>query len=174
MGVWAVRPHAQNPGDSQRARLLTFLYGCSKLLKMSFLKLNAQLEDLATIRRYVQEQAEAFSFDPDGVYDLTLAVDEVVTNILKHGYQDQQGPIEIEIERQNHFLAIHIRDQAEPFDPTQAPEPDLSLPLEQRPVGRLGLYLTRHSVDQMIYQANPQGGNILTLKKAGFMKSAKE
>ena len=138
---------------------------------MSFQRANAQLKDLAAVRRYIQERAEAYYFGPDDLYDLTLAVDEVVTNILNHGYQSQSGPIEIEVERQGDFLAIHIRDQAKAFDPTQVPEPDLSLPLDQRPVGSLGLYLTRQSVDQMIYRTNPQGGNILTLKKKVFIKS---
>jgi anti-sigma regulatory factor (Ser/Thr protein kinase) len=78
------------------------------------------------------------------------------------------------VERQGDYLVIHIHDGAEIFDPTQVPDPDLSLPIDQRPEGKLGLFLARHSVDQMIHRAGPQGGNILTLKVKGFVNSPKE
>ncbi len=137
---------------------------------MPFIRAQMQLEDLADVRRYVQEQAEALKFDPKGIYALILAVDEITANILKYGYHGEPGPVEITVERQGDHLVIHISDQAEIFDPTQMPDPDLSLPLNQRPEGKLGLYLARNSVDQMIHQVDPQGGNILTLKKKGFLK----
>jgi anti-sigma regulatory factor (Ser/Thr protein kinase) len=54
---------------------------------------------------------------------------------------------------------------APPFDPTRVPDPDLTLPLEERPLGGLGIYLIRQSVDKMVYRAVPEGGNELTLVK---------
>jgi len=60
---------------------------------------------------------------------------------------------------------IELRDHAPGFDPTRVPPPDLTQPLEEREPGGLGVFLTRHMVDEMRYRALPGGGNELTLIK---------
>jgi anti-sigma regulatory factor (Ser/Thr protein kinase) len=64
-----------------------------------------------------------------------------------------------------------MRNEAPYFDPNQIPEPDMKLPLEQRPLGGMGIHLIRNILNQMIYRALPQGGNELILvKKVTFKK----
>jgi serine/threonine-protein kinase RsbW len=58
-----------------------------------------------------------------------------------------------------------LRDHAPLFDPTSAPMPDLTRPLEEREPGGLGLYLTRQMVDDWQYRVLPDDGNELTLIK---------
>jgi serine/threonine-protein kinase RsbW len=94
---------------------------------------------------------------------MLLAVDEAATNIIVHGYRGQPGAIEIDVEKQDSSLAVSLRDQAPPFDPTSVPVPDLSLPLDQRPFGGMGVHLIRQSMDEVIYRVPPQGGNELIL-----------
>ena len=53
------------------------------------------------------------------IYDLILAVNEVATNIVVHGYRGQPGAIEIELRRQGDAIEIRLRDQAPLFDPTR-------------------------------------------------------
>jgi len=117
------------------------------------------------VRRFVEEAATAFKADPDVILDIVQAVDESAANIIMHGYRGQPGPIEIAVRGDGTSLVIHLRDQATPFDPTSVPPPDLTLPLERRPIGGLGVYLTRLLVDEMRYHMTPQGGNELTLVK---------
>jgi anti-sigma regulatory factor (Ser/Thr protein kinase) len=71
----------------------------------------------------------------------------------------------VEVRQAGDDLAVTLRDRAPAFDPTLVPEPDVSLPLEQRPVGGLGIYLSRRLVDDMRYRARPGGGNETTLVK---------
>jgi serine/threonine-protein kinase RsbW len=99
------------------------------------------------------------------VGEVVLAVDEAASNIILHGYQGQPGFIEIVVERQGNSLLVHLYDQAPPFDPTKVSAPDLTLPLEERPVGKLGVFLITQFMDDVIYNASPQGGNQLTLVK---------
>jgi anti-sigma regulatory factor (Ser/Thr protein kinase) len=73
------------------------------------------------------------------------------------------GLIEVEMIRDGDALVVRLRDQAEAFDPTQVLPPDLSLPLEKRPLGGMGIYLTRQLVDQFSYQRLQQGYNEITL-----------
>jgi serine/threonine-protein kinase RsbW len=106
------------------------------------------------------------------VDDILLAVDEAATNIIVHGYRGQPGDIEIEVENQDGSLAVSLRDKAPPFDPTRVPMPDLSLPLDQRPFGGMGVHLMRQCMDDVIYRAPPQGGNELILVKKRIQQAA--
>jgi serine/threonine-protein kinase RsbW len=67
--------------------------------------------------------------------------------------------------RQGEALLVRLRDGAPLFDPTLLPMPDVTLPLEVRPLGGLGIFLMRQSVDDMTYRVTPEGGNELTLIK---------
>jgi serine/threonine-protein kinase RsbW len=134
----------------------------------SSLRIAAELNNLAEIRRFVQETATALGIDPAVIPNLILAVDEAASNIITHGYQGQGGIIEVEVSREEDALVIRLRDEATPFDPTSVPPPDLILPLQQRPVGGLGIHLIRQVMDEMAYRIMPQGGNELTLVKRGI------
>jgi anti-sigma regulatory factor (Ser/Thr protein kinase) len=129
------------------------------------LRIPAELNQLATVRRFVQETAIALGASAMAADQLTLAVDESITNIIEHGYQHQPGKIEIEIRRGDGAVVVHLRDRAPPFDPTRLPDPDVTLPLSERHVGGLGIFLTRRFVDAVTYRLITEGGNELTLTK---------
>jgi len=125
----------------------------------------ARAEHLAKIRHFVEHTAAALGAGQEEIDDLVLAVDEAATNVIVHGYQCQPGLIEVEVGRQGDALLVRLRDGAPLFDPTLLPMPDVTLPLEMRPLGGLGIFLMRQSVDEMTYRVTPEGGNELTLIK---------
>jgi serine/threonine-protein kinase RsbW len=126
-------------------------------------KLIADIQDLGRIREFISQQSTTLALDPDTTYNIQLAVVELVTNSLKYGYHEQPGYVEIEIGQRDDKLLVFFRDLAAPFDPTQVPPPDISLPLEKRRFGGLGIFLVKQLVDEMQYQSLPQGGNQVTL-----------
>ncbi len=129
------------------------------------LRISADLGDLDAVRQFVRQNAAGLRKNQDALQELIQAVDESVTNIIVHGYRGQPGSIEITVEEAKGCLVIRLRDQAATFDPTAAPSPDVTSPLEQRPLGGLGIHLTRHLVDQVVYCPGPEGGNELKLVK---------
>ncbi len=131
----------------------------------ALLRMPAELNQLDTARRFVQEKAVALGATATATDELILAVDESITNIIEHGYCGQPGDIEIEVLRAGETVVVHLRDRAPPFDPTCLPDPDLTLSLEERPVGRMGVFLTRQLVDAVTYRLTGEGGNELTLTK---------
>lgn len=130
---------------------------------ISKLQLTAGVEDLAKIRHWLRTKAAKLHINPSTTYDILLAVTELVTNTLLYGYQDKSGFIEVEMGRDGDDLVIHLRDKGEAFDPTLVPPPDISLPLDKRPIGGMGIYLTKQLVDRIAYQRLPQGENEITL-----------
>lgn len=136
---------------------------------MALLRVDAELANLAQVRQFVETSALALGA-PAGVADaLVLAVDECATNVIEHGYDGRGGDLEVEIRREGRaadaVLIVILRDNAPPFDPTQLPQPDVTLPLDERPVGGLGAFLVRQLVDQVDYRVTARGGNELTLVK---------
>ncbi len=125
----------------------------------------AELDNLAVIRRFIRESTTALNLTPSQIDDLELAVDELVTNIVRHGYRGQPGKIEIEVKRNTDAVEICLRDQAPPFDPTLLPPANITAPLEERKVGGLGVYLARRLVDTCVHHQTREGGNELTLTK---------
>lgn len=125
----------------------------------------AELTDLAGIRGFLEAAATDLGADGPTVRDLVIATNEAIANIIRHGYRGAPGPIEVTVEREADSIVVHLRDQAPVFDPTTYLAPDLTVPLEKRRAGGLGVYLTRTSVDQVSHLALRRSGNELTLVK---------
>ena len=131
----------------------------------SFRQFTAELSVLVDIRRYVEGSVAGSGIGDSALADVIQAVDESAANIIVHGYRGEPGTIDVEVTRGDAWLTVCLRDRAPLFDPTLLPDPDLTLPLDQRPMGGMGVYLTRRLTDEMIYRVTPEGGNELTLRK---------
>jgi anti-sigma regulatory factor (Ser/Thr protein kinase) len=113
------------------------------------------LESLEAISDYAERAAAAADLDQKATYKLRLAVDEIATNIVVHGYQEAglEGPIDIWAEMDDTDLRITLEDKATPFDPRQAPPPKgMDLPIDKRDIGGLGVFLAMRSVDELIFE----------------------
>ena len=125
----------------------------------------AELTDLSGIRGFLQAAATDLGADGPAIRDLVIAANDAVANIIRHGYRGHPGPIEVVVEREPQAIVVHLRDEAPAFDPTTYPEPDLTVPLEERRAGGLGILLTRSSVDEVSHRRLHRSGNELTLVK---------
>ena len=87
--------------------------------------------------------------------ELELASSEIVTNILRHGYQGTRGEVRMDIELLPEGVAIDFFDDGQPFDVTAINAPDLDSMLE----GGYGLHIIRNCTDELTYEKGPSGGN---------------
>ena len=98
-------------------------------------------------------------------FEVNLAVDELLTNTISYGYDDdEEYRIDLSLRLEGGTLIVEIADDGRPFDPLQAPEPDLGASLEERTVGGLGIYLVRKTMDTVAYRRE-DGRNVVTLTK---------
>ena len=132
---------------------------------MATLSICADLTQLATVREFVAQNARDLGMDEQGVYELQLAVDEACTNIIRHGYDGQDGEIEILIELSEGGLRLTMRDWGPAFDPQAVPTPDVTASLEERCLGGLGLFLMRQVTDNLWFEFDAEEGNTLTMVK---------
>jgi len=122
---------------------------------METLTVTGILDSLGAIAKYVVSAAERAGLDKKGAYRLRLAVDEIATNIIVHGYEEAglEGCVTIAAEIDDQTLKITLEDTCKPYDPNQKETPiDLKEPLETRNIGGLGVYLAFQGVDQFIYE----------------------
>ena len=98
-------------------------------------------------------------------FEVHLAVDELLTNTITYGYDDdEEHRIDLSLRLEGCTLVVEIADDSRAFDPLQAPEPDLGASLEERAVGSLGIYLVRKTMDTVAYRRE-DGRNVVTLTK---------
>ncbi len=103
---------------------------------------------------------------PAADYLANLAIEELVSNCIKHGYDDKgEHIIEITLKLFANELVLTVTDDGHPFNPLELPEPDTNLPIEDRPIGGLGIHLLRKMSDRMEYERN-DGKNQITLRKS--------
>ena len=129
------------------------------------LSVPADLDRLADIRALVREVATSCGAPEVCMDELVQAVDEAATNIAVHGYGGGPGELDVTAELVGDRIVITLEDTAPPFDPTLAPEPDVSTPPESRRPGGMGIHLMRLATDSVTHSPRPGGGNILTLER---------
>ena len=135
------------------------------------LRVSAVLENLRTIRHFVDQEATLAGLSGQQLDDLVLAVDEAATNIILHGYGENADAttavIVVEVAVREGALSVCLRDHARPFDPTATPVVDELPPLTERGPGGLGIFLIRKTMDEFRYRRTPDGWNELTLSIYG-------
>src|SRR5262245_382254 len=129
---------------------------------------------LAEIRAFIRSFVRESGGDEETVSDLVQAVDELACNVIEHGYRRGDGTIDVRIARVGDAVEVRLRDRAPEFDPRTVPEPRLDLPLEQRPLGGMGIHLARTLTDGFDHRILPDGGNETTLTKLLRPAAARE
>jgi anti-sigma regulatory factor (Ser/Thr protein kinase) len=134
---------------------------------MDPLTLPATLESLSPLVQYVLSAAAAAGLDRKATYRLRLAVDEIATNIISHGYADAhiEGDVVVNASVGDEHLIITLEDWAPPYDPRAQDDPDhIGKPSDERPIGGLGVFLALKSVDSLEYEyRDNKNRNILTM-----------
>lgn len=135
------------------------------------LRIPADVDRLAEIRAAVREIARACEARRDCLDDLVQAIDEAATNIIVHGYRGQPGWIDFTAELVGDDIVVTLEDDAPTFDPTTVPEPDLTVPPQDRRPGGMGVHLMRLATDSIVHRPRPGGGNILTITRSRVPRS---
>ena len=127
--------------------------------------LKNRLAEIARLGERLGEFAALHQLTPSVLYNLNLALEEAVTNIISHGYSDhREHEILVRIRVESGEVIAELKDDAPAFNPLTAPDADVTTPLDERTVGGLGIHLMRQLVDGIEYQ-RLEDGNLLIMKK---------
>ena len=122
------------------------------------------LAALPSLQDSVRDFLQGRALPTEVIYNVCLAVEEILTNTIKFGYPDTlPHEIAVDLTLAPGEVILVIEDDARAFDPQTAPKPDLTLPVEQRPIGGLGLHLVRSLSSRMTYRRQ-NDNNILEVR----------
>ena len=139
---------------------------------MESLNVPGTLDSLDEIANFIKIATTAAGLDKKATYQLRLAVDEIATNIIVHGYEEAglTGDLDLSFEINEEILTIAIVDTAIPYNPYDHILPnqeDLKQPLEKRQIGGLGIYLVLQGVDNFVYErVNNCNRNIFIMNRS--------
>ena len=133
---------------------------------MKELTIAATLENIETVTYFVNEQLEALDCPMKAQMQISIAIDELFSNIAHYAYNPDVGEatVRVEVEEEPLSVIITFIDGGVPYDPLQAAEPDTTLSAEERALGGLGIFMVRKSMDEITYRYE-NGRNILSIRK---------
>jgi anti-sigma regulatory factor (Ser/Thr protein kinase) len=124
-----------------------------------------QRAEIGRAAEFAEQFGAAHGLSEDEVMSVNLVLDEVMANVIEHGSEaGSTHEIRVTLALEGDQLGIEVMDDARAFDPLQLAPPDLDLPLEERPVGGLGIHIVRSVMDSVAYERR-DGRNIITMRK---------
>ena len=113
----------------------------------------------------LEEFSREHHLPPGVVQAADLALEEQMTNILAYAYEDAAShEIRVRLGVENQWLQIEVEDDGRAYDPLSQPPVDTSVPLDEKPIGGLGIHLIRSVMDEVDYRREA-GRNILRMRK---------
>ena len=129
------------------------------------LELRNSLSELDILGQILQQFGEELGLANKTLFQICLAMEEIVSNIISYGYTDDDVHwVKIALSYDKGIITIRLEDDGIPFNPLWAQEPDCECPLEKRKVGKLGIHLCKKVMDDMIYERFGNK-NVLILRK---------
>jgi serine/threonine-protein kinase RsbW len=126
----------------------------------------SRTDHLSEVRDFIAAAASEFGFSDEDIANISLAVDEACTNIIKHAYQNQPDKeIEISVVRHKNNFEVRIVDFGKKFNPQAIKPPDLRQNLAHHRRGGLGVYLMKRLMDKVEYSFLPGKHNEVRLVK---------
>lgn len=126
----------------------------------------AQKEYLADVLGFINGEVDPFPHEASQLLRLELAVEEAFVNVANYAYPEKSGEVIVGLSISEDPLTatVELTDSGTRFNPLEREDPDLSIGIEDKKPGGLGIFLIKENSDQVHYQYH-EGRNILTIQK---------
>ena len=133
---------------------------------MKSITVEAKIENVDKVTEFVNEVLEEKECPLKVQMQLDVAIDEIFGNIAYYAYGKGRGNATIQIEMEDNppKITLTFIDQGIPYNPLESKDPDITLDIEDREIGGLGIFLVKKTMDELSYEYD-DGQNILTMKK---------
>lgn len=117
------------------------------------IEISNQIDEVERVSAFIEELGEELKLSPSLIMNINLAVEEAVVNVISYAYpKESKNTISLSAEYKENELIFVLTDKGVAFDPTKVAEADVSLALEDRPIGGLGIFLVREIMGKVSYQ----------------------
>lgn len=166
----AVEIHTGAAEQSDDLTMMTLRYRPSECGETGIwreLVMRNSISEIARLQAFVEQLGDALSLSEQQVFQLNLALEEVVSNVIRYAFEpgsSQWFLLQVRREESSRQLVFVLTDCGMAFDPTVSEKPNIALPTEELPVGGLGILLVRELMDLVTYRRK-NGCNILIMTK---------
>jgi len=115
-------------------------------------KIKSDLIEIPQLLNDIVYQLEEHSIGKEILFNIQLCLDEAITNIINYAYQGIDEVIDVKIIVEPNRITVELIDSSEEYNPLESPDPDTNLPLEERPIGGLGILLIKNLSDFQSYK----------------------
>lgn len=132
---------------------------------MLILELKNEISEIERMSQAVEEFGQDHNLPSQVLFDMNLALEEIVTNVISYGFVDDgEHHIVIRLSLHQGVLTAAVEDDGRPFNPLEAPISGTDAPLEKGPMGGFGIHLVRKAMDEIEYRRE-NNRNILVMSK---------
>ncbi|MFU8812735.1 MAG: ATP-binding protein [Balneolaceae bacterium] len=126
----------------------------------------AATKNLQTVRDFVAKYAFEHGYTEKAVHEITLAVDEAATNIIKHAYKfDSSRKVDLSLTFEPEKICIILSDQGRNFTLQAFNKPDIEKQVKSKKRGGMGVYMIHSLMDQVRYASDGDTNEIIMCKK---------
>ena len=134
---------------------------------MAVMVVEAKSEKLVEVLSVLEQELEDAGCGIREQMQLEIALEEIFVNIASYAYPDGAGEVTVRIhtDQAANMAEITLIDSGIPYNPLKKEDPDITQSAEERPIGGLGIYMVKASMDSVEY-AYRDGQNVFTMRKA--------
>ena len=157
-----IKKYANNAPQFDDITMLIFKYMKSDNHKT--FNSEAKTENYKSFYTWLHNTCKEWNLSEALTNKLDMCAEEIYANISFYAYGQNSGFIKSEIFNNNgKEIIFKFTDEGMPYNPLEKPDPDISLPPEQRPVGGLGIFMVKEMANDVNYK-RMNDKNVLTLK----------
>ena len=117
-----------------------------------FIRIKNRISEIAQVSQLLSDFASRHQLPQNAINNIDLALDEILNNVINYSYDDQNvHEIQVQIMLQNDQIIITVKDDGHKFNPLDIPSADTKSPLQERPIGGLGIHLFKNVMDEVEY-----------------------
>lgn len=134
---------------------------------MKQIKVKADTAELDNVLSFADTILEELGCSVKAQMQIDIAIEEIFVNIAHYAYPEAEGEAVIYVEpcEGSSSVTITFEDEGIPYDPLKNEDPDITLSADDRPIGGLGIFMVKKSMDEVSYEYK-DGKNRLTIKKS--------
>ena len=131
-------------------------------------RITNQRDQIDTVRKFFDEYSKENKLTEKTVHDIQMALDELLTNIVNYGYEDtDEHQIDIHFGVNDDAVKVEIVDDSKPYNILEKDNPDISLSMEDKPIGGLGIFLIKKLMSNVDYYTEEGKNHLVMIKELG-------
>jgi serine/threonine-protein kinase RsbW len=134
--------------------------------EVAVIQLANRLSELGRLHAFFDGIGHQSSWAEQLKWDLTLSCEELLTNTISYGFpQGGEHVISLSVRSEPGWIEVRVEDGGIPFNPFEQAEPDLSLSVEERDIGGLGIFFVKRLMNEVHYERTSSGNRLILRKK---------